>query len=297
MKVLIIGSKGFIGSHLLQFFNNSTQSDVWSADVVVDYEDKKYFLIDASNSDFEDIFNRQDFDICINCSGAASVSESLKNPQRDFYLNSLNVFNILNSIRKHQPDCKFLNLSSAAVYGNPSQLPISESAACIPLSPYGYHKRNAELICEEFSRFYGLKSCNLRIFSAYGNGLKKQLFWDLAQKSKENNILNLFGTGQESRDFIHIDDIIQSIDLVINKGDFDAGIYNIANGKEVTIEFAANILIEAMGWNGSLSFNQLNRAGDPLNWCANIDKLKELGYKKTVDIVGGLRMYAEWLRG
>lgn len=296
MKLLIIGSKGFIGSYLAKHFQNSGNHDVWTADVFVDYEQEKYFLIDASNSDFEDLFINQQFDVCINCSGAASVTDSLKNPQRDFYLNALNVFNLLDGIRKHQPTCKFVNLSSAAVYGNPKCLPILENTLCDPLSPYGYHKRNAELICEEFTRFYGLKTCSLRIFSAYGNGLKKQLFWDLAQKTIEKTDLVLFGTGQESRDFIHIYDIVRTIDLVIEKGDFNADYYNIANGKEIVIDFASRTLLEALGWNGVLTFNQLTREGDPLNWCANIDKLKALGYQQSVDISDGLKEYAAWLK-
>jgi UDP-glucose 4-epimerase len=297
LKIIIIGSKGFIGSHLLEYYRTNKENEVWAADVLVDYEDQKYFLIDASNSDFYDLFKSQEFNVCINCSGAANVPDSLKNPQRDFYLNTLNVFNILESIRKNQPFCKFLNLSSAAVYGNPLSLPIKEDAVLMPLSPYGFHKRNAEVICEEFNRFYDIKTCNIRIFSAYGNGLKKQLFWDLAQKAAKSKTLTLLGTGKESRDFIHIDDILQTINLIINKGVFENEYYNVANGVEIDIEVAANTLLNAMNWKGKLNFNQEKREGDPLNWCADISKLKNLGYKQSISIYHGLKQYALWLEG
>lgn len=296
MKILVIGSKGFIGSNLLAFYRKNKENEIWAADVIVDYEDKSYFLIDASNSDFNDIFQNKDFDVCINCSGAASVPDSVKNPQRDFYLNTLNVFNLLDNIRKHQPFCKFINLSSAAVYGNPSNLPIIENTELKPLSPYGFHKKYAEMICEEFSKFYGVKTCSLRIFSAYGNGLKKQLFWDIALKSKHVNSLTLYGTGLESRDFIHIDDLVQAIDNVIKYGDFNAGIYNVANGEEITIKQAADIILKGIGWQGILNFNNENRIGDPLNWCADISKLKSLGYKQSVTLMEGLNDYAKWLK-
>lgn len=294
MKIIIIGSKGFIGSHLLGYFQQNGQT-VYGADVLVDYEAKNYFLIDASNSDFDDLFQFIEFDVCINCSGAASVPDSLKNPQRDYYLNTLNVFNLLDSIRKHQPKCRFLNLSSAAVYGNPVSLPVSENAALKPLSPYGFHKKNAEAICEEFTQFFGIKTCSLRIFSAYGNGLKKQLFWDIAQKAKRNPSLTLFGSGLESRDFIHIDDILQAISLVIKKGDFNNGKYNVANGKEISIQHVAETLLNALEWTGDLNFNNEVRVGDPLNWCADISILKSLGYQQSVTISKGLNDYAKWI--
>lgn len=106
MKVLIIGSKGFIGHHLVQYFKEVGHS-VWKADVVVDYADvDRYFLIDVSNSDYNTVFHYEKYDLCINCSGAASVPDSLKNPMRDYYLNTVNVFKILTAINQFQPECK-----------------------------------------------------------------------------------------------------------------------------------------------------------------------------------------------
>jgi UDP-glucose 4-epimerase len=84
LKIIIIGSKGFIGSNLSNHLRPKKEYLVYGADVLVDYESKNYFLIDQSNADFEDIFNKQNFDICINCSGAASVPDSVTNPQRYF---------------------------------------------------------------------------------------------------------------------------------------------------------------------------------------------------------------------
>ena len=94
-------------------------------------------------------------------------------------LNVSNVFKQLDAIRKFQPGCKYINLSSAAVYGNPESLPISEDHHLDPISPYGNHKKMAEEVCADFYTNYRIPTCSLRIFSAYGAGLQKQLFWDL----------------------------------------------------------------------------------------------------------------------
>src|SRR5580765_2711226 len=117
MKILVVGCKGFIGSHL---FNNSKDNfDIWGCDVFTDYNETKFFLITTPSSDFKAIFENHKFDLCINASGAASVPDSLINPGRDFELNVHNVFLLLEAIRIHNPTCKFINISSAAVYGNP----------------------------------------------------------------------------------------------------------------------------------------------------------------------------------
>ena len=72
----------------------------------------------------------------------------------------------------------------------------------------------AEMICEEFHRFWGVSTCCIRIFSAYGPRLKKQILWDIANKAIKNDIVELFGTGHETRDFIYVSDLIHLIDIV-----------------------------------------------------------------------------------
>src|SRR5882757_5578665 len=117
MNVLIVGSKGFIGSHVFEVLERKYH--VWGCDIFTDYNERNFFLVQPSNLDFLTLFRRYQFDVCINCSGAASVPESLKNPGRDFELNVHNVFLLLEAIRECAPLCRFINLSSAAVYGNP----------------------------------------------------------------------------------------------------------------------------------------------------------------------------------
>lgn len=296
MKILIIGSKGFIGQNVAKYFNEKGY-DVWKADVVVDYTDMdRYFLIDASNSDFNTVFHYQKYDLCINCSGAASVPDSLKNPMRDYYLNAVNVFKILSAINQFQPECKFINLGSAAVYGNPDNLPVMESAPRAPLSPYGFHKLQAEHICEEFHSFFKLKTCTLRIFSVYGAGLQKQLFWDLNQKALIGKPIELFGTGDESRDFIHVYDLARAIELVAKSSEFKADVINIGNGEEVKIKDAVAEFFGLFKDEVNYSFSGTVRKGDPLNWKADIKKLVSYGYTPTVDMKEGLRQYYEWLQ-
>ncbi len=296
MKILIIGSKGFIGQHLKRFLLSKNEQ-VWGADVVNDYaHPEQYFLIDATNADFHQLFTIKEFDVCINCSGAASVPDSLQHPLRDFTLNTLNVFKLLEAIRLTQPGCKFINLSSAAVYGNPESLPVSAEAAVAPMSPYGIHKSMSETICQEYFEFFGIATCSLRIFSAYGEGLKKQLFWDLYQKTKTGKDITLYGTGKESRDFIYIHDLVEAIYLVATLGTFDGEAINIANGNEILIEDCVNTFYKLLDQPIQFNFAGQIRAGDPNNWAADISILKKLGYKQKHTLEEGLKKYYEWIK-
>jgi UDP-glucose 4-epimerase len=296
MKAIIIGSKGFIGHNLFMHFKEKGH-DVWGADVMVDYANsERYFLIDASNSDFNSVFQHETYDVCINCSGAASVPDSLINPLRDYYLNTANVFRMLEAIRNFQPDCRFINLSSAAVYGNPQHLPVKEAANPDPLSPYGIHKLQAEKICNEFYEFYNINTCSLRIFSAYGIGLQKQLFWDLYKKAKSGIPFTLYGTGNESRDFIYISDLVKAIELVSKSASFKADVINIANGKEIRIKDVVSIFFSLFNSEINYSFSGDIREGDPANWVADISKLISFGYKPSVEMLTGLERYFEWIK-
>ena len=293
MNILIIGSKGFIGSHCVKYF--SKKHNVWECDVVTDYVNQNYFLVDATNADYNEIFQLQEFDVCINCSGASSVPDSIKKPQRDFMLNTVSVYKQLDSIRRFNPSCRFINFSSAAVYGNPENLPVTESHKLNPISPYGIHKKMSEDICKLFFEHFNIGTCSIRIFSAYGEGLKKQLFWDLYNKSISSNKIKLLGTGNESRDFIHISDLTEAISCIIKNGKFNSEIINVASGLEYEIKDVVKIFFSYLN-KEKYEFLGIKRKGDPSNWKADISKLKSYGFQPKLDIKTGLNRYVKWLQ-
>lgn len=294
MKILVIGSRGFIGSHCVSFFGR--EHEVWECDVMFDFNSPRYLNIDAVDSDFAEIFRTHQFDICINCSGAASVPFSMEKPLNDFKLNVQNIVYLLEAIRIYNPKCKFLTMSSAAVYGNPKLLPISRDAEINPMSPYGYHKAFAERICEEYYRFWGIKTCCVRIFSAFGPGLKKQLFWDLHNKFSNDDRIELWGTGAESRDFIFIDDLVKALDSVIQYSTFSADIINVANGNQITVREVAETYKRVLNSSKPIHFKGAERKGDPINWEADISQLMQWGYTQSVSLELGIKKYTEWLK-
>ncbi len=294
MKILIIGSNGFIGSHCVKYFITKG-FEVFQADVTESLE-TNFYKIESQNSDFSLPIKEHRFDVCINASGSAHVGFSFENPSRDFELNVVNVQKILVAIRDFNSDCKLINFSSAAVYGNPQSLPITEHSSCRPLSPYGFHKLQSELLLTEYHNFFGLNTCSLRVFSAYGPRLKKQLFWDLYLKALKNDEVSLFGTGKETRDFIYIDDLLQIIDLVIQNSPFQGSIYNVANNQEITIAEAAQVFLKEFSSEKKVVFNGEVKVGDPNNWIADMGKLKIYGFEPKYNLAIGIKKYTEWLK-
>lgn len=125
--------------------------------------------------------------------------------------------------------------------------------------------------------------------------MKKQLFWDLFQKysSSETDIV-LNGTGNETRDFIHVEDIVQSILCVLENANFNGESINIANGQSFTIKELADIFVSQTENKKNILFNNHNEIGYPLNWEADISLLKHIGYKQSVFIEDGIKNYIEW---
>ena len=295
-KLLIIGSEGFIGKNAMLFFEEQGY-DVYGADIFT-REGNKYFLLDGEKSDFQKIFMQQRFQLCINASGMANVGLSFEDPIRDFSSNVSNVLNMLESIKKYNPECKFINFSSAAVYGNPESLPTKENSRIHPLSPYGYHKYFSEQICRGYHHLHKLSTLSLRVFSAYGRGLKKQLFWDIYNKVKQstNNEITVSGDGTESRDFIYILDLLHAIHKLIDKIEFQGQAINVANGEEILIKNAIGTFINKIGPGMRVRFDNTTREGYPKNWKADISILKSVGYESQYGLERGLGIYVDWLR-
>jgi len=293
LKLLVLGSDGFIGSNAVRYFKERGHL-VHSADILIRHA-ADYTPINPEFADFGRLFHNKPFDVCINATGAANVQFSFDHAAMDYTLNVSNVFHILEALRQFNPQCKFINFSSAAVYGSVEYLPIDEKHPIKPLSPYGLHKHYSELVCKEFFDHFGMQTLSLRAFSAYGPGLKKQLFWDVYQKALKGKEIQLFGTGEESRDFIYIDDILQAIELLIAKAEFKGQTVNVANGVEVRIGDAVKRFLVQLGYDCTPTYSGQLKVGDPPNWCANIDMLRQHGYQQSVLLDEGLKKYSDWV--
>jgi UDP-glucose 4-epimerase len=298
--VLITGVGGFIGRYVARHFteqgwsvigtDNSPPENAPLANLTA------YHQLRLPAPSLANLLQEYDPQVCIHCAGRASVGLSVTDPTADFYSNTLLTLEMLDALRLNAPKCRFIFLSSAAVYGNPQSLPISETQPTQPLSPYGFHKLQGEQLCLEFAKIYGVPTASVRIFSAYGPGLRRQVMWDICQKAILQTSVDLQGTGQESRDFIHALDIAKALLLIATKAPMHGEAYNLATGEEVTIEMLASKILTALDYHHPPQFDGIVPVGNPLNWQADIAKLQALGFSPTVSLERGVKTFTNWCR-
>lgn len=290
-KIVITGSLGFIGSSVLNHFIVKDY-DVLGLDVISsDAHTKKIDLL--NQEELRKILKEFSPNLIIHCAGSANVNESIKDPKKDYRNNVLVTKNLIDSVLYAKLKTRIVFMSSAAVYGNQSVLPINEEAPLNPLSPYAEDK----IICEDM--FKNIKSNEVdikivRAFSVYGPGLKKQIFWDMHKKLQETGKLEMFGTGEESRDYIYISDLVNAIELIATKKS-QYSIFNVANGKEIPIKDVVKIFAECNNTD-KYYFNNVHMEGSPNRWEADISRLSKIGFKKTVDIEKGIKKYCDWVK-
>lgn len=298
MNILIIGSKGFLGQHLAIYFSLHNHSVVGVDNVVSSFDEKyTYHRVLTLNYSIENIIKDFKPDKCFFAGGSANVQLSINQPALDFDSNVSTISKLLESLKKINPKCVFVHFSSAAVYGNPQKLPVKENQELNPISPYGWHKLQAELLCKEYSSCFGMQTVSVRPFSVYGPQQKKLLLWDLYQKIISNpKDIELFGSGNETRDFIYIDDLVDAVSLISDSKNLTGDVYNLASGEEITIKQIATAFINELEYDCSVKFNGIVRTGDPINWQADITKLKLLGFKPKTDLKSGIKKYCKWLK-
>jgi UDP-glucose 4-epimerase len=298
--ILITGVSGFLGRTIAHYFSRrgvlvygvdrSSTENAPAADL------KAYTALTLPDPRFESLLAEWQPQAVIHCAGRASVPQSMQNPAEDYRQGPILSFFVLDAIRRIIPECSFLLLSSAAVYGNPIRLPIREDDPLVPISAYGFHKWQSELICQEFAALYGLKTACARVFSAYGPGLRRQVIWDLTYKALTQKEILLQGTGQESRDFIHAQDIAFALETILTQAPMQGETYNVANGEQIKISELCSMILNALNLDLPVQASGLAQPGAPLDWQADISRLVELGFTPTIPLLKGILSFVRWCR-
>ncbi|NEO21421.1 NAD-dependent epimerase/dehydratase family protein [Moorena sp. SIO4A5] len=289
---IIVGGSGFIGGHVCEYFSELDWQVISVGRGSINPYAETHYNLQLPHDSFSNLIKCFEPSLCVNCAGRASVGLSMKDPLGDFYANTVLVISLLDTIRQFAPNCIFINLSSASVYGNPSLLPINEDTLISPVSSYGYHKYMEELVVQEYISLHHLRGSILRIFSAYGERLQRQVIWDLTSKiiSANGKPVTVLGTGDESRDFIHGKDIARAIEIIVSKGKLQGEVYNLASGLEITIKQLANRIIKLSQQSCELYFDGASPSGYALRWRADTSKLQKLGFSPSIMLDEGLKL-------
>ena len=238
----------------------------------------------------------------LHLAGGASVYASVSDPYGDFSSLVPGSVRLALFIAEFHPNARMFLFSSASVYGNPKSLPIKENSEILPISPYGTHKAVVESVLEHYTRIFDLKVTVFRIFSVYGLGLRKQLIWDVAQRALEaasagKKSISVYGTGFESRDFIHVHDLcVAALQILDRRDDTKFEIYNLASGIENTVKEVVDCLVDSLELDLEINYSGESREGDPINWRADVDKLSKIGFLPKYNITTGIKDLAESIK-
>jgi UDP-glucose 4-epimerase len=250
-KVIVTGGAGFIGSHLVNKLieqdikvivldNCSTgkQENINPKACFINTDITKlssYFLKDETN-----------IDVIFHLAAKTKVQESIQTPE---YYNEVNTKGTLNMLMLAQrlKVKRFVFSSSSSVYGE-AKTPTSETHPLNPLSPYALNKIIGEQYCKLYSDIYDLDTVSLRYFNVYGNrmsneGAYKSIISVFKEQMLNNKPLTIYNDGEQRRDFIHVDDVVDANILVAKRKEtkFKGNIYNVGSGKSYSINEIANI--------------------------------------------------------
>ena len=266
LRIFITGGAGFVGSNLVKYFldkqacditvydNLSTGSKAMLDEAITDSAQKGSVVkfIEADILDYDTLKRCiKGNDAVVHLAAHTQVRESITNPGEHLTANSIGTFNVIDSAKQQGVD-KFIFASSNAAVGEQIP-PINESMIARPLSPYGAVKLYGESLCSAYYNCYGLKTASLRFANVYGpySDHKTSVVAKFTKRIKNGKVLEIYGDGKQTRDFIHAEDIAQAIYLFVandDNGDNLWGqVFQVATGHETSIIDLAEMIIKFTG--------------------------------------------------
>lgn len=303
-KVLVTGGAGFIGSSLVDrliskgysvvVLDNFHSGRIENLHAHLDRDD--FELVKGDVRDTEVIRETMDgVDAVVHLAALIDVEGSVNNPLETHDVNVNGTLSLLcEAVR--QDIKRFLFASSAAVYGESDSLPLREDFPLKPSSPYAASKATAELYCGAFCRSYGLGTVILRYFNVYGPRQDHNPYAGVLLKFLRNALsgqpLVVFGDGEQSRDFICVDDVVEATMLALESGNTVGKTFNVCTGKPTTINELVQIIKEIKRRNLQV-VHQGSRKGDLKKSYGDPDKVRKiLGFKAEIDLRKGLELFS-----
>ncbi len=286
-KILVTGGAGFIGFHLCKKLAdlgaNVTIYDNLSSGKIENVKDNpKASFVKGDILDLKKLCSLEKFDLIYHLAAQVVVPYSMENPTEDFETNARGTLNVLEKARKDKARLVFA--SSAAVYGNPTQLPTPEDYGFHPFSCYGLSKVVGEEYSQIYTLQYRLDITILRFANVYGSRCHGVIndFLDKLQKNPAK--LEIIGTGQQARDFVHVSDLAEA--LVLAAGENAVGkTFNLGFGETTKIIDLAKMMLKILkltdktavtttnvSWQGDIDtiWFDITKAKKELNWTPKI---------------------------
>jgi len=240
----------------------------------------------------------QGTDVIVHLAANTGVDQSVRNPRNDCLTNVIGTLNYLEAARKSQTK-RFIFASSGAPVGE-CEPPIHEELVPHPVSPYGASKLAGEAYCSAYFRTFGLDTVALRFGNVYGPGSsnKNSVVAKFIKQALNGETLEIYGDGNQTRDFIYIDDLIRAIRLSTSVDNIGGETFQIAANVETTVESVAKKLLLILADAGCKNVpivHSIPRLGDVRRNYSDVSKARKLlSWQTSIDLSEGLKRTLEW---
>ena len=299
--MLITGGAGFQGSHLVEHFLDlgydvtvlNTFSEMNERNL--NYLKVKPKIVWGSVTDSEIVDKTvREQDVILHLAAHINVDESILDPSLTLRVNIQGTYNVLEAVRKNKN--RLIYTSTCEVYGAPvGKRLIDETTELRPYSPYAASKAASDRLCFSYFKTYGLDTAIIRPFNVFGPRQREDEFGAFipmsVKRAMDGKNLQIFGKGEQTRDYMYIDDLVQAYDLMVKLRNASGEVYNFGTGVETSIEGIAEYIAKKFGVGVDYA---AARPGEVTNFCADITKVKKLGFQPKVNIWEGIDKYILW---
>jgi len=313
-NVLITGGLGFIGSNLAHRLVKLGAHVTLLDSLIPEYGGNLYNIkgvedrVTTNISDVRDEFGMnyliQDQDYLFNLAGQTSHLDSMENPFTDLEINCKSQLAILEACRNHNPEVKIVFASTRQIYGKPQYLPVDETHPLVPVDVNGINKISAEMYHMLYCRVYGIKATALRLTNTYGPRMRikdaRQTFLGIwIRLILEEKTIQVFGDGQQLRDFNYVDDTVEALLMAVVSPDAIGHVFNLGGDERITLKDLAELVVQCNGKGKyKLAPFPKNRKAIDIGDYYSDDSLfrKTTGWKPNVPLKEGLKRTLAYYR-
>ncbi|MBH0169363.1 dTDP-glucose 4,6-dehydratase [Fictibacillus sp. 18YEL24] len=312
MNLLVTGGAGFIGSNFIKYILSKYEEkyNVVNYDLltyagnlnnlltVKDSLNYKFVKGDINNQQLVDyVIKTYDIDVIVNFAAESHVDRSIENPGI-FIKSNVQGVQILLEAAKENKIKKFIQISTDEVYGSlDNEGYFTEETPLAPNSPYSASKASADLIVRAYHETFNLDINITRCSNNYGPfQYTEKLIPKLISKALKNEVIPIYGNGENIRDWLHVIDHCSAIDMVIHNGT-SGSIYNIGGNNEKSNNEIAQIILKKLNISQNLIKHVDDRLGHDFRYAVDSRKIqKELGWAASIDLERGLDDVISWYR-
>jgi UDP-glucose 4-epimerase len=304
VKILITGGSGFIGSHIVEHYQDLAEEirvlDNLRTGSRKNLDGLQHVFIEASVTDREAVAKAvEGVDYVFHLAALVSVPESMTKPGECVDINVHGLLNVLEASAAAGVK-KLVFASSAAIYGDNPTVPKLESMLPEPKSPYAVTKLDGEYYLDLFNRERGLETAAIRFFNVFGPRQDPEGAYAAAvpifiEKALKGEDITVHGDGEQTRDFIYVKDIVGALSFAVETPGV-TGVFNAGYGGQMTINDLANKIIASAG-SASKVLHGPERAGDVKHSRSSADKLRNAGWQPGHSLDAALATTLEFFRG